>query len=105
MVINNPFGLVAGTLSAVVTTNGQMSGAAVQVATISSIVTLGPASLPADDILQAYSQTITATGGTGNKNLTVSVTSEVPGLIVPASGVNSITITGSPTATGTETFW
>src|SRR5207245_2345764 len=53
----------------------------------------------------AYNPTITASGGTGNKNLVVSnVQNAIAGLTIPGSGTNAITITGTPTATGTETF-
>ncbi len=51
-----------------------------------------------------YSQTITAIGGT-NPTLTVSnIQNPIPGITVPASGTGSITISGTPTAPGTETF-
>ena len=70
-----------------------------------STVTLSPATLPADTVNVAYSQTITAGGGTGNKTLTVSnVQNAIAGLVVPTSGTNTLNITGTPTATGTETF-
>ena len=53
----------------------------------------------------AYSQTITASGGTGAKTLAVSnVQNAIPGLNVPASGTDTLAITGTPTAAGTETF-
>src|SRR5207302_269981 len=72
---------------------------------INPAVTLSPGSLPADTINIAYNQTITASGGTGNKSLVVSnVQNAIAGLTLPGSGTNAITITGSPTATGTETF-
>src|SRR5207244_9158853 len=67
--------------------------------------TLSPSSLPADTINIAYNQTITASGGTGNKSLVVSnVQNAIAGLTLPGSGTNAITVTGTPTATGTETF-
>jgi hypothetical protein len=73
--------------------------------TVNPRVTIGPSTLAADTINIAYNQTITATGGTGNKTLTISnITSAIPGLVVPASGTNSLAITGTPTAAGTETF-
>src|SRR5205085_2721739 len=52
----------------------------------------------------AYNQPITAGGGTGSKTLTVNVLNAIPGLNVPGSGAGSVTITGTPTATGTEAF-
>ena len=53
----------------------------------------------------AYSQTITASGGTGTLTLAVSNIQEaIAGLKVPASGTGSLAISGTPTAAGTETF-
>ena len=53
----------------------------------------------------AYSQTITASGGTGTRTLTVSnITNAIPGLVIPNSGTTSLAITGTPTAAGTMTF-
>src|SRR5262249_3654149 len=53
----------------------------------------------------AYSQTITASGGTGPSTLTGGIIQNaIAGLIVPTSGTNSLALTGTPTATGTETF-
>jgi hypothetical protein len=71
---------------------------------INPAVTL-PASLPADTQGVNYNQTITASGGTGNKTLAVTgITGAIPGLTVPTTGTNSIVISGVPTATGTMTF-
>jgi uncharacterized delta-60 repeat protein len=66
---------------------------------------LSPAALPADPVyVLPYSQVIAAEGGT-NPTLTVSaIQNPIPGLVVPASGTSSITISGTPTAPGTETF-
>src|SRR5205807_2298401 len=73
--------------------------------TINAAVTLSPSSLPAGAIGVAYNQTITASGGTGDKTLVVSnVQNAIAGLTIPASGTTSIAITGTPTAAGTETF-
>src|SRR5205807_2592853 len=73
--------------------------------TVNPAVALSPGSLPADTINIAYNQTITASGGTGNRSLVVSnVQNAIVGLTIPGSGTNAITITGTPTATGTETF-
>jgi hypothetical protein len=48
---------------------------------------------------------ISANGGTGNIKLIVSdVKHPIAGLKIPRSGINSLTIGGTPTATGTETF-
>ena len=73
--------------------------------TINPAVNLSPTSLPAGTINDAYNQTITASGGTGDINLVVrNVQNAIVGLVVPGSGANSLAITGTPTATGTETF-
>ncbi len=71
---------------------------------VSPPIVLSPTTLPGDVVNQAYNQTITASGGTGTLTLTSKVTSSVNGLRVPASGTGSLTITGTPTTTGTETF-
>ena len=48
---------------------------------------------------------ISANGGTGAVALTVSnVQHPIAGLVVPASGTNGLNISGTPTASGTETF-
>ncbi len=61
--------------------------------------------LPADTVNVAYNQTITAGGGTGPYTLTVGdIQNAIPGLIVPGSGTDSLTINGTPTTTGTEVF-
>ena len=73
--------------------------------TVNRPVTLSPSSLPADTINVGYNQTITAGGGTGTIGLVVSnIQNAIPGLTVPASGTGSLVISGTPTATGTETF-
>ena len=48
---------------------------------------------------------ITTSGGSGTLNLTVSnITNPIAGLSIPATGTNSLAITGTPTTSGTETF-
>ena len=62
-------------------------------------------SLICGTVNQAYNQTITASGGTGDVDLTVSnVTGSVPGLSIPTSGINTLEIAGTPTAAGTLSF-
>src|SRR5262249_19548868 len=64
-----------------------------------------PGTLPPDTVQVAYNQTITASNGTGNRSLVVSnIRNAIAGLSVPGSGTNSLSISGSPTAVGTETF-
>ena len=73
--------------------------------TINAAVALGPSSLPADTVNKAYNQTVTASGGTGTDTLAVTnIQNAIAGLVLPASGSNSLTISGTPTAAGTETF-
>ena len=73
--------------------------------TVNSPPSLSPTltTLPADTVYVPYSQTITASGGTGAVTLTSNLAS-VPWLTVPPSGTGSLAISGTPTATGTETF-
>src|SRR5439155_24604750 len=53
----------------------------------------------------AYNQVLTTTGGTGTRTLTVSnIQTPVAGLVIPGSGVDTLTISGTPVVTGTETF-
>jgi hypothetical protein len=66
-------------------------------------ITFSPTSLPADTVNIPYSQTIEATGVAPVK-LTVNVTQTVAGFSVPTSGTGSLTISGTPAATGTESF-
>jgi hypothetical protein len=67
-------------------------------------VSLSPSTLPAD-VGSPYSQTIAAAGGTGDVSLSVSnVSGSIGGLTIPPSGVNALSITGTPLATGTLTF-
>jgi YVTN family beta-propeller protein len=73
--------------------------------TINPLPSLSPSSLPADTTGVAYNQTITATGGTGAHTITISnVSGPVPGVNLSGSGSSSIAITGTPTASGTESF-
>ena len=71
---------------------------------------LSPPTLPVGTENVAYSQTITASGGTGTVTLTVSnIQGTISGLTVPtvttsATGSQMVSVSGTPTATGTETF-
>src|SRR5208283_1885250 len=72
---------------------------------VSEGITLSPGSLPAGTVNVAYNQAITASGGTGSITLEVSnIQNGIAGLTVPASGSNTLPISGTPTAGGTETF-
>src|SRR4029077_7320929 len=66
---------------------------------------LAGAAMPADTVNVPYNQSLSASSGTGNVNLVVSnIQNAIPGLTVPATGTNTLNITGMPSATGTETF-
>ncbi len=74
--------------------------------TVNAAPTLSPGSLPADIINVAYNQSITGSGGTGSITLAVSnISNAIPGLNISGSGsTTGLSITGTPTAAGTETF-
>lgn len=72
--------------------------------TVNPAVTLG--SLPVTGTAGvAYSNNITVSGGTGNVSLAVSnIEDPLAGLNIPRSGVNGLTISGTPTQAGTVSF-
>ncbi len=63
-------------------------------------ITIAPATLPAATVGIAYSQTLTATGGTGPYTFAVTTGSLPAGLTLGAGG----TISGTPSAAGTSNF-
>jgi hypothetical protein len=72
---------------------------------VNRILTLGPGSLPSGSVNGAYNQTLAASGGTGDKQLVVSnISGPIAGLLVPTHGANSLTIAGTPSTAGIETF-
>jgi len=72
---------------------------------INPAVSLSSGPLPNGTIGIDYDTTIIAAGGTGDKQLAVSIISGViDGLNIPATGTNTLELTGQPTATGTVTF-
>jgi hypothetical protein len=72
--------------------------------TANPAIALSTTTLPPDTINVGYNQTITASGGTGAVALNVNVSNAVPGLNITGNGAGAISITGMPTAAGTETF-
>jgi hypothetical protein len=68
---------------------------------ICPIVTLAPSTLPDGVVGTAYSQTMTASGGTGPYTFAVSSGSLPPPLAI---GLNTGSITGTPTTAGTYAF-
>ncbi len=73
---------------------------------VNPLITLSPSPLLplADTVNVPYTQTITAGGGTGFVTLASSVQNAIPGLYVQPSGIGTLIVTGTPTATGTEAF-
>ena len=69
-------------------------------ATICPTITVNPATLPTGKIGVLYSQTITATGGTGAYTFAVPPNSLPPGLTLTPGGV----LSGTPTTSGTWIF-
>ncbi|ASK94194.1 hemagglutinin [Xanthomonas campestris pv. trichodesmae] len=65
-----------------------------------AVVTISPASLPAATAGSAYSQTLTASGGTPGYTFVVSAGALPAGLTLSASGV----LSGTPTASGSFNF-
>jgi Ca2+-binding RTX toxin-like protein len=103
-VIGDP--LLPGTLHFTVTaTDAANDTASQQYVVTANTLNLAPSSLPAGNAEWPYSQTITALGGSGTTTLTVrNVSGSIAGLDIPSSGTQSLTIAGTPTATGTVTF-
>ena len=81
--------------------NGNAGSRAYSLTIGSSIITVGPATLPPATRGTPYNQTVTATGGTGPYTFTITAGSLPPGL-----SLNSSTgaISGTPTGTGDFTF-
>jgi hypothetical protein len=104
-----PAGTPAGTytIDAVYNPGADFTGSsdATHTLTVAPPVTLSPATLPGTTINTPYNQTITVSGGTTPVALVVSnITNAIPGLVIPASGTGMLVLSGTPTATGTETF-
>ena len=77
--------------------------------TVNPPVSLNSATLPQDTVGLAYKQVITANGGTNPTLAASNITSNLPNQIpIPGlaltGGTGSLTISGTPTEAGTETF-
>jgi glycosidase len=73
--------------------------------TINPVLSLVPGVLSPGLQNTSYDKTITAFGGTGTVTLLVSnLAGAIAGINVPTSSTGSLVISGTPTATGTETF-
>ncbi len=73
---------------------------AVAAVTLCPAITLSPSSLPNNTVGTAYSQTITASGGTGPYTFTIASGNLPPGLALFSGG----SLSGTPTAAGTSAF-
>jgi hypothetical protein len=81
------------------------SGSQTYTVTINPVPALSPGVLPSAPVNVSYNKTITASGGTGVVTLTVSgITGAIPGLKVPTTSTGTLSISGTPTAPGTESF-
>jgi hypothetical protein len=97
----------AGTVAFTLTARDSTGATSSQryIITIYPAVSIQPTALPQSTAGIAYSQVLSTSGGTGSKGLTVgNITGIIPGLTIPTSGSNSLTISGRPTAAGTVSF-
>ena len=109
LTLNATTGVLAGTPTAAATSsftlratasNGAIGTRAYSV-TINPAIVVNPATLPGGTLGTAYSQTVSATGGTGTYTFSRSAGTLPPGVTLNATtGV----LSGTPTATGTRTF-
>lgn len=109
LALNASSGTVAGTPTAVgtfnftvtATDNGSFTGARAYAVTVAApTISVVPTSLPAPVVGVAYSQTVTASGGTAPYSYAVTAGSLPPGLLLSAAG----TLSGTPTAAGSFSF-
>ena len=112
LTLNSSSGVLSGTPSATgdfsftVTATDTLGGSASQAYTVTiapatvTTLTLSPTTLPNGDVAAAYSQTITATGGTGPYTFATTSGTLPTGLTLASSGV----LSGTPTATGSFSF-
>ncbi|HZE57233.1 MAG TPA: putative Ig domain-containing protein, partial [Chthoniobacterales bacterium] len=69
---------------------------------INGVVTVSPATLPDSTVGVLYNQSITASGGTGSKVMSVTNYSDGgTGLAAPGTSANTVTFNSTPTAAGT----
>ena len=72
--------------------------------TVNAPVVLTPATLPAGEVGLAYSQSLTASGGSGAITLALSGVTNTTGLTISGNGTGTISIAGTPTSAGTVSF-
>ena len=109
LALNASSGVITGTPTATATSsftitatdgNGATGSRAYSV-TINASIAVNPASLPAGTVGSAYSQTVTATGGSGSYVFSVSAGTLPAGLTLNAA---TGAITGTPTTAATSSF-
>ncbi|MGH3581994.1 MAG: beta strand repeat-containing protein, partial [Mycobacterium sp.] len=109
LTLNAGTGVIAGTPTSAATSSFTIRatsstgviGTRAYSVTINPAIVVSPATLPGGSLGTAYSQTVTATGGTGSYTFSVSAGSLGAGLVLnAATGV----ISGTPTATGVRNF-
>ena len=109
LALNASTGVITGTPTATATSsftitatdgNGATGSRAYSV-TINAAIAVNPASLPAGTVGSAYSQTVTATGGSGTYVFSVSAGTLPAGLTLNAA---TGAITGTPTTAATSSF-
>ena len=109
LVLNTTSGTVTGTPTAAgtfnftvtATDNGSFTGSRAYTVTIAGpTITVAPVSLPAPVVGVAYSQAVSASGGTAPYSYAVVAGALPPGLTLSAAG----TLSGTPTAAGPFTF-
>jgi hypothetical protein len=72
---------------------------------INGVVTLSPTTLPDATVGLNYTQSITASGGTGNKTMSVTnYNAGGTGMAAPGTSANTVTFNSTPTAAGTVNF-
>ncbi|OWK39974.1 beta strand repeat-containing protein [Fimbriiglobus ruber] len=71
---------------------------------VSPRVTISPLTLPGGEVGYGYAQAIGPVSGVGPYTLSVTELSSVPGITVSGDGTDTITVVGTPTASGTVTF-
>ena len=73
--------------------------------TVATPPTLSPENLPSDTAGVAYAQTITGNSANGTVTLVASnVQGAIPGLTLAVNAAGGLTVSGTPTTVGTETF-
>jgi hypothetical protein len=93
------------TFNAMLTDAGGITVSKTYTLTINGAISLDATSMPASTVATPYSQTVAVNGGTGAKTLTYSVTAgAVPKGINFKIGSGQLTVSGTPTSSGTVTF-